>query len=124
DPVEFGGHRLGEARGAADPAAEHDQVGGDDGDDRADGLGHQPRLFGHDGLGPLVPVRRGLEDAPRGHRTAHPPATRGAPSKIPEADAPDSSVPRLRASCSSAPAPPDSGMNAISPATPWAPRTS
>jgi len=49
---------------------------------------------------------------------------RRAARTIPEADAAASSVPRLRASCSSVPAPPDSGMYAISPATPWAPRTS
>jgi hypothetical protein len=49
---------------------------------------------------------------------------RRAARTMPEADAAVSSVPRLRTSCSSAPAPPDSGMNAISPATPCAPRTS
>jgi hypothetical protein len=49
---------------------------------------------------------------------------RRAARTTPDADAAASSVPRFRASCSSAPAPPDSGMKAISPATPWAPRSS
>jgi hypothetical protein len=48
---------------------------------------------------------------------------RRAARTIPEAEAAASSGPRLRASCSSAPAPSDSGMNAISPATPCAPRS-
>ena len=49
---------------------------------------------------------------------------RRAARTMPAADAAASSVPRLRTSCSSAPAPPDSGMNAISPATPCVPRSS
>jgi hypothetical protein len=77
DLVELSGYRLGEFRGPANSAAEHDQLRVDDGDDRADRLGHQPRLFGHDRLGALVAGRGGFEDAARGDRTAHTSSTRG-----------------------------------------------